>query len=117
MDTQATETAPVTVNQILDRYQRDCLHELAPRTAADYRRHIGHLRHWFGARIVSELKPKDFGPFLDVRKGQTHRVRMLGVLAAAFSKAVSFWYLIDYNVLRDVKRPKRPPRDRLVSPE
>ena len=41
-------------------------------------------------------------------------MRQLAVLSAALTQAVSFWYLLDRNVLRDVKRPKRPPRDRLI---
>jgi len=117
MDTQATETAPVTVNQILERYQKDCLQALAPRTRADYKRHLGHLKRAFGTRVAAELKPKDFAGFLNVPKGVTHRVRMLGVLSAAFTQAVSYWYVLDHNILKDVKRPKRPPRDRLILDE
>jgi integrase len=112
-----SENITVTVSQILDRYEATCLPQLAPRTARDYARHIGHLRTRFGDRIASELKPKDFGPFLQERagrRGQVQRVRQLAVLSAAFTQAVSFWYLLDHNVLRDVKRPKMPPRDRLI---
>jgi integrase len=107
----------VTVSAILDRYQAQCLPLLAPRTARDYVRHIGHLKARFGDRIASELRPRDFGPFIQERagrKGEVQRVRQLAVLSAAFTQAVSFWYLLDHNVLRDVKRPKRPPRDRLI---
>jgi integrase len=114
-----TTPAP-TVADLLDRYQANCLPSLAPRTARDYVRHIGHLKARFGDRIASELKPKDFGPFIQERsgkKGQVQRVRQLAVLSAAFTQAVSFWYLLDHNVLRDVKRPKRPPRDRLIEPQ
>jgi integrase len=108
-----TNTA-VTVSQILDRYQIECLPKLAPRTARDYIRHVGHLKNAFGSRAVAELQPRDFGPFLNVTKGQVQRVRQLAVLSSAFTQAVSFWYVIERNVLRDVKRPKRPPRDRLI---
>lgn len=110
--------APVTVAQILDRYQATCLHLLAPRTARDYTRHIGHLTARFGHHVASELKPKDFGPFIQERfgkKGEVQRVRQLAVLSAAFTQAVRYWYVIDRNVLRDVPRPKRPPRDRLIA--
>lgn len=107
----------VTVNAILDRYQRDCMSSLAPRTQKDYTRHIVVLRREFGDRIADELRPRDFGPFLDVKKGKIQRVRQLAVLSAAFSEAVSSWYLIERNVLRDVKRPRSQPRDRLVSDE
>lgn len=113
-----SENITVTVSQILDRYEAECLSSLAPRTARDYRRHLGHLRARFGDRIAADLKPKDFGPFLNERagkRGQVQRVRQLAVLSAAFTQAVSFWYVLERNVLRDVKRPKRPPRDRLIA--
>lgn len=108
----------VTVSHILDRYQAECLPLLAPRTARDYGRHIGHLKRAFGPRVVDELRPKDFGPFLSIppgKKGRVQRVRQLAVLSAAFTQAVSFWYIINSNVLRDVKRPKSVPRDRLIA--
>lgn len=111
------ENITVPVSQLLDRYQAQCLHLLAPRTARDYTRHLGHLRARFGPCDARELKPKDFGQFLQERagkKGEVQRVRQLAVLSAVFTQAVSFWYVLDHNVLRDVKRPKRPPRDRLI---
>jgi integrase len=114
--TVETNTA-VTVSQLLDRFQAQCLPQLSPRTARDYARHLGHLTARFGDRIASDLKPKDFGPFLQERagkRGQVQRVRQLAVLSACFTQAVSFWYVLDRNVLRDVKRPKSYPRDRLI---
>lgn len=116
-----SETITVTVSQILDRFEAECLHVLAPRTARDYRRHLNHLRREFGHLNVNELKPKDFGPFLNSippgKKGRVQRVRQLAVLSSAFTQAVSFWYLMDRNVLRDVKRPKSKPRTRYVTHE
>lgn len=121
MDAQ-TPTPPtvgITVTQILDRFAVEYIpHELAPRTARDYLRHVEHLKRRFGDRIAEELKPKDFGPFLNIQgRGRTNRVRQLAVLSAAFSEAVSTWFWLDRNVLRDVKRPKSRPRDRLVTEE
>lgn len=74
----------VTVAQILDRFEAEYIpHELAPRTARDYRRHVGHLKRLFGDRVAEELRPKDFGPFLNiVGKGKTNRVRQLAVFPA-----------------------------------
>lgn len=106
-----------TVNAILDRYERDCLDELAPRTRKDYLRHLPVLRRWFGERIANELKPRDFGPFLDVKRGYHQRKRQLAVLSSAFTNAVSVWYCMDRNVLRDVKRKPGHPRTRLVTDE
>lgn len=119
MDTSTPETAPaITVNMILDKFEADYIPtELAPRTQIDYARHVKVLRRWYGDRRAEELKPKDFGPFLDVRRGKFQRVRQLAVLSSAFTEAVSSWYLIERNVLKDVKRPKGRPRDRLISDE
>ena len=108
------ENITVTVDQILDRYASECVPKLAPRTQRDYARLIEHLRRAFGSRIASELKPRDFGPYIQVLKGVTFRVRQLAVLSSAFSHAVSFWYWLESNPLRDVKRPKNEPRDRLI---
>jgi integrase len=118
MNTPATETAPVTVNTILERYERECLHELAPRTQRDYRRHIGHLRRRFGHLNALELEPRIFAEFLnEVREGRIQRVRQLAVLSAALTIAVRRWFWLKTNVLRDVERPKSKPRDRLILDE
>lgn len=106
-----------TVNEILDRYERDCLDELAPRTRKDYLRHLPVLRRWFGERTANELKPRDFGPFLDIKRGYHQRKRQLAVLSSAFTNAVSVWYTMDRNVLRDVKRKPGHPRTRLITDE
>lgn len=115
MDTETNPQTVVTVNQILERYELDCVPDLAPRTQIDYRRHLQKLRQVFGPALAEELRPKDFGPFLNVKRGKCQRVKQLAVLSAAFTQAVSFWYWLPSNVLRDVKRPKSKPRDRLVT--
>lgn len=118
MDTGAPETATVTVNDILTRYEREYVpKKLAPRTQIDYRRHIEILRQWYGNRLVVSLKPRDFAEFLNIDRGKFQRVRQLAVLSSAFTQAVSRWYWIERNVLRDVAREKGEPRDRLIKPE
>lgn len=118
MDISTPSTVPaITVTMILDRYERECLQDLAPRTQGDYRRHLEHLRRRFGALDVTQLEPRTFADFLNVRKGQTHRVRQLAVLSAALTIAVRRWFWLKTNVLRDVERPKGKPRDRLIADE
>lgn len=115
MDTNTAPETAVTVNAILARYERECLHELRPTTAKGYRRHIKQLLPLFGHYVASELEPRHFADFLNVRRGQVERVRALAVLSAALTKAVRRWFWLKTNVLRDVERPKSKPRDRLVS--
>lgn len=112
-------TTAVTVGAILDRFEAEYIpHELAPRTARDYRRHVAHLKRLFGDRLAEELKPKDFGPFLNVQgRGKTNRVRQLAVLSSAFSQATSVYFLMERNPLRELKRPKNQPRTRLIRDE
>lgn len=115
MDTTETPTTAVTVNQILDRFSRDYLpKKLAPRTQIDYARHIIVLRRWFGERIASELKPKDFAEFLNVDRGKMQRARQAAVLSSAFTQAVCHWYLIDRNIMWDVHIEQGQPRTRLI---
>jgi integrase len=117
MDTNTTPSTAVTVAEILHRYERDCLPELAPRTQVDYGRCLVRLRMAFGHLVATEMQPKDFATFINVKKGKVYRVKQLAVLSAALTQAVSFWYWIPRNVLRDVARPKFRPRDRLVTAE
>jgi integrase len=107
--------ASATVDAVLDIYQRTCLEVLAPRTQKDYVRHIALLRAQWGPRIAEEIRPREFAEFIHCRPtGKVQRVRQLAVLSAAFSHAVSTFGIMDRNPLRDVKRPRFKPRDRLV---
>lgn len=108
-----TNNAP-TVTEILTRYEVECLPKLADRTRKDYVRHLKTLRREFGHLPVDELEPKTFAPFLWVAKGQIQRVRQLAVLSAAFTQAVSSWFLMKHNPVKDLRKPKSRPRDRLI---
>lgn len=111
-------TTAVTVGDILNRYERDCLDELAPRTRRDYVRHIGHLRRRFGHLDATTLEPRIFAEFLnEVKRGRIQRVRQLAVLSAALTIAVRRWFWLKTNVLRDVERPRSKPRTRLILDE
>lgn len=111
-----TQHAP-TVGDIIDRYEAECLSSLGRRTARDYVRHLKHLRAAFGHLIASEVKPKDFRDFMNVKKGKIQKNRQLAVLSSAFSEAVGRWYMLERNVLRDVKRHPSSPRNRYVTDE
>jgi integrase len=104
-----------TVSEILDRFQRDYVPSLSPRTQKDYARHCRDLKRHFGHFIADDLKPRDFREFMDVRRGKIQRNKQLAVLSCAYSEAVGRWYMCDRNPCRDVKRHPSRPRDREVT--
>lgn len=104
-----------TVNEILDRFLRDYVPTLSPRTQRDYARHVRDLRRNFGHFDADELKPRDFRDFMDVRRGKIQRNKQLAVLSCAYSEAVGRWYMAERNPCRDVKRHPSRPRDREVT--
>jgi integrase len=104
-----------SVNEILDRFTKQYIPALAPRTQRDYARHVVKLKQSFGHRLANELKARDFRDFMDVQKGKIHRNRLMAVLSCAFSEAVGRWWMMDSNPCRDVKRHPSKPRDREVT--
>jgi integrase len=108
-----------TMNEVFDRYERECVPKLAPRTQGDYARHLKILREYFGNRVPSEIRPRDVGRFLDVSKGKQHRNKQVAVLSAVFSKAMGKWYVdgVDSNPCRNVERHESFPRTRYVTDE
>jgi integrase len=104
-----------TIAEILDRFERDYVPNLGPRTQLDYARHCRDLRKWFGHINANDLKPRDFALFMNVGRGKIQRNKQLAVLSCAMSEAVGRWYWADRNVCRDVKRHPSKPRDREVT--
>ena len=109
------EEQTYTVNEILNRFERDYLPTLAERTRKDYAYHLRTLRQWFGHFQANELKPRDFRDFMNVSHGKIQRNRQLAVLSCAFSEATGRWWMADRNPCRDVKRHSSRPRDRYIT--
>jgi integrase len=110
-----TPTGPMTtLNDCFDRYERDVIPTLEPRTQKDYRRHLLILRKEFGHRDPNDIQPKDIGRFLDVDKGRIQRNRVVAVLSAVFTKAVGRWYVADRNPCTAVERNPSKRRSRNV---
>lgn len=104
-----------TMADLLDRYQREIVPTLAPRTQKDYARHLDLLRRTFGHMRPEEIKPRDVGAFLERPKGKIQANRQVAVLSAVFSKAVGRWYMTDKNPCRDVERNPSKRRTRYVT--
>jgi hypothetical protein len=56
-----------TMNEVFDRYERECVPNLGIRTQIDYKRHLRILRQHFGHFVPGTIKPRDVGRFLDVQ--------------------------------------------------
>lgn len=118
MAERAAPTGPVTtLNDVFDRYVRDVLPGLAPRTQKDYLDHIKKLRIEYGHREPNDLKPRDIGSYLDVAYGKISRNRSIGVLSAIYTKAVGRWYVADRNPCIGVERNPSKPRERYITDE
>ena len=105
------------MNEVFDRYDRECVPLLGARTQRDYLRHTQALRRDFGNFVPGTIKPRDVGRWLDVPRGKIHRAKVCAVLSAVMGMAVSSWYLdgCDSNPCSKVKRHRNPPRSRYVA--
>lgn len=89
---------------------------LAPRTARDYKRDSKVLKTGLGKIPLVALQPKHIALFRDVRAtvAPQHVRNEIACLAAALSYAVEAGYLTN-NVAREVRRPSRHVRERLIA--
>jgi integrase len=106
-----------TVNVLVDRFEKEVLPSLGPRTRKDYARHIAVLRRHFGTKVAAQLIPADFESFMNVSAGKIHRNKNLSVLSSVFSKAMREWHWLDHNVCTAVPRHKATPHHRHVADE
>jgi hypothetical protein len=93
-----------TVNEILDRYEREVLPNLAHRTQRGYKDAIKNLRAEFGLKIASTLVAADFKEFMSVSTGKAHRNKMVTIFSTVLSTAVKEWHWLDHNVCTSVPR-------------
>ena len=119
----AEHTAPevpktgACLKEHFERYKREIVPTLAPRTQKDYARHLAILERTFGHMRPDDLIPKDIGKFLDKPKGRVQANRQIAVLSSVYSYMVGSWWVAEKNPCRDVKRNKTKKRTRYVSDE
>lgn len=106
-----------TMNEVFDKYIKECIPRLGARTQRDYVRHVENLRIHFGHRAPDEVRPRDVGRFLDVDTGKQHRNKQVAVLSAVFGKCVGKWYVdgVDSNPCLRVERHESHPRTRYIT--
>lgn len=107
----------MTMNDLFDLYDRECIPELSKRSQRDYRGILGLLRQTFGVMQPQEVKPRHVADFINVPKGRVHRNRMVTILSTVFKKAMGRWCLeLDLtNPCTVVERWPTKPRTRYVT--
>lgn len=118
MAAMATPAGPITtMADLFDRYQKEVVPTMAPRTQKDYHRIIAKLRAVFGQMKPDDVQPRDIGRFLDVPKGKIAANRHISVLSAIYTKAVGRWYVAERNPCLKVERNESKKRSRYITNE
>lgn len=114
--TQPQEIKPnATLKDYFERYKREVVPTLSPRTQKDYSRHIAILTRVFGHMLPDEVRPRNVGAFLDRPKGKIQANRQVAVLSAIYAKMVGRWYVADRNPCIGVERNPSKKRTRYVT--
>lgn len=106
-----------TVNELLDRYEKEAVPQLASRTQKDYAKYIVTLRQTFGTRIASHLRGADIEGFLRVpegAKGGIHRNRIISALSAVLVTGMS-WGWVTHNACSNVPRNRAKTKRRVLT--
>lgn len=106
-----------TLKEHFERYKREVVPTLAPRTQKDYARHVATLTRVFGHMGPDEVMPKHIGAFLDRPKGKIQANRQVAVLSAIYAKMVGRWYVAEKNPCLHVERNEAKRRTRYVTDE
>lgn len=107
-----------TVNDMLDRYERECMHTLGERSRKDYHRHIKALRERFGTEEVKAVTPQMIKAYLASRpKGKVQRTRQIAVLRVAYTEAYRKWEWVNGNPCAHMERSEPRRRDPPLSME
>jgi len=116
-DPSTFSTSTLTLKDCFERYMREIVPGLAPRTQKDYARHLDKLTAVFGHLRPDELKPRDIGRFLDRPKGKIQANKQVSVLSAIYTKMVGRWYVAEKNPCLGVERNDEHRRTRYITDE
>jgi integrase len=117
-DKTSPQTPPkptASLREHFERYKREVIPTLAPRTQAGYARYLVVLMKVFGHMAPDEVRPRDIGAFLDRPKGKIQANRQVAVLSAVYAKMVGRWYCADRNPCIGVERNPSRKRTRYVT--
>lgn len=105
------------MNDLFDRYEKECVPDLQWRSQRDYLSILVVLRRTFGHLTPREVTPRMIVDFLEVKTGRVHRNRMVTILSTVFKKAICKWCIEDElrNPCTGVERWPMKPRSRYVT--
>lgn len=94
-----------TINDMLDKYQREVLPNKGESTRIDYAKHIRVLREKYGTRDIDADIRQDVIDYVTTPgKGRYQRTRRLAVFRAAFTCALK-WKWVTANPLAHIEKP------------
>lgn len=113
----ATKTKPLhTMSEVFDRYLKEALANLAPRTQRDYRSYVENLRRSFGEAAPQEVTANSIYDYRAARARQSivQANREISCLSAIFREAIG-WHAVARNPCHELKRLHEQKRTRYVT--
>jgi len=98
------------MSELFDRYEREIIPTKAPRTQADNRSELKHLRKAFGNAPIHSVTPQAVAQYRDARTAKTRANREIALLSHVFTLAREWGYHDGANPCSGVRRNKERPR-------
>lgn len=114
LEAEASDAAAGTFGALADRYQAECLEDLAAGTRRDYKRAVDNLRQVFGQMKLANIRPHHVAQYLDQRSAKVAANREKAVMSTMFSHAIR-WGWVDANPTQGVRRHSEKPRERYIT--
>lgn len=110
----ARATPPKTIRymaELFDRYEREIIPTKAPRTQADNRAELKHLRKAFDKAPIEAITPQVVAQYRDGRTAKVRANREIALLSHIFTLAREWGYTNGANPCARVRRNKEKSRD------
>jgi integrase len=105
---------PETLGDVIDKYLREIVPTLAPRTQEDYRAYCGMLKRGLGHMLPDEVTINDLYDYQEARRAPVRANREVTVLGVIYRHAIR-WRAAHTSPVRDFLYTPESPRQRVVS--
>ncbi|MCY1276888.1 hypothetical protein D9M68_276640 [compost metagenome] len=111
LEAKAIPGEVTVMSAIFDRYERDIIPRKAPRTQADNKSEMKHLRAAFETAPIEAITPAMIAQYRDARKAKTRANREIALLSHVFNTAREWGLCQQANPCLGVRKNKEKPRD------